>query len=109
MDDFIASDDEEMAPNNLVDLDASEHSSDSDSKRSHDEEELDSDYFERNEGDGFVSGDSLDDGNNEDASEQEGDADDDDDDDDDDDESNVIHKARKRNRAIVEASEDESM
>lgn len=112
MDDFIASDDEEMAPNNLVDLDASEHSSDSDSKRSHDEEELDSDYFERNEGEGFVSGDSLDDGNNEDTSEQGGDADGDDDDDDDDDEdedSNVVHKARKRNRAIVEASEDESM
>lgn len=113
MDDFIASDDDEIPHNNLVDLDASEHSSDGRGSDSN-SEELDSDYFERNEGDGFVSGDSLDDGHRDhrDTSEEEEEEDEREDeyeDEDGDGDLNVVHKARKRHRAIVDVSEDESM
>lgn len=109
MDDFIASEDDEIDQNNLVDLEASERSSDATSDRSHDEE-LDSDYFERNEGDGFVSGDSLDDGDGEHRDANEGqEGQDDEDDDEDSAVVPVVHKARKRNHAVVEESEDESM
>lgn len=126
--DFIASEDDDdvdmvelTRAGNVVDLEAeqSDHSSlqsgdysTGSSDKGSSAEEPDSDFYERNEGDGYVSGDSL---NDEDHTtrirsqdEQDEDRyDEDDDDEDDDDEPSRIPMPRKRNRAVVEVSDED--
>lgn len=109
--DFIASDDDVdgvAEHSDASSVRASSGSSERSSREGPDSEDPDSDYFEHNEGDGYVSGDSLDDGDHAvrtrpefTDSEQEQDEEDEDD-------SSKVRIPRKRNRAIVEISDEDS-
>ncbi|QLL34716.1 hypothetical protein HG536_0H00910 [Torulaspora globosa] len=112
--DFIASDDDGVT-DGIADLRTGSGSSEGSTGEGPDSEDPDSDYFEHNEGDGYVSGDSLDDGDHavrtrpefsdQDSGQEQ---DEQDNDEEDDDESSRVRIPRKRNRAIVDISDDDS-